>query len=433
MLRVRIKEDRVPHEARGAGTVVRPKITAVRVLVAGAAGVLLYVGHAAFIPVALALLAALVLSGPVELMHRLGLPRSLGALLVMLLLIGAAAGLLDFLSEPAQHWFEEAPHTVRVIAKKIRPLAQVIAKVDDLRNSADNIGLAGHAAPAAAPASGALPPSAPALLLDVTRGVVLSTTTVLILTLFLLAGGPPMLARMTSALVSDLQLAHIIGVIEKVRREVGRFYVTTTLINVGLGLASGCVMMWCGMPNPFLWGTVAAALNFVPYAGPAAALILLTSVAFVSFDGFAQVVVVAGSFLALIAIEGQVIQPLLVGRRLKLNPMLVFLALWFGGLFWGIAGVVLATPTLAALKVIAENSARGGPLVDFLSPQSSAPPLALAVVDEELEPRTQLAMVDDELGPHTQLAMVDDELAPRAQVAAADDKPEPLARTVTVS
>jgi len=76
MIRARIKEDRFAQEARGGCTVARPKITAVRVLVAGAAGVLLYVGHAAFIPVALALLAALV-SRTVELMHRLGLPRSL--------------------------------------------------------------------------------------------------------------------------------------------------------------------------------------------------------------------------------------------------------------------------------------------------------------------------------------------------------------------
>jgi predicted PurR-regulated permease PerM len=418
MIQGRTTEDRIPRETHGGSSVTRPKVTAVRILVAGAAGLLLYVGHAAFIPVALALLAALVLSGPVELMHRLGLPRSLGAILIMLVLLGAAAGLLEFLSEPAQHWFEEAPHTVRVIAKKIRPLAQVMAKIDDLRNSAGNIGLAGHAAPAAAPAAGAAPPSAPALLLDMTRGVLLSTATVLILTLFLLSGGPPMLARMTSALVSDLNLAHVIGVIEKVRREVGRFYVTTALINVGLGLVTGCAMMGCGMPNPFLWGTVAAALNFVPYAGPAAALILLTSVAFVSFDGFAQVAAVAGSFLALTAIEGQVIQPLLVGRRLKLNPMLVFLALWFGGLFWGIAGVVLATPALAALKVIAENSAHGGPLVDFLSPQSSA---------------AALALVDDEFEPCSQVIAAGYELEPRAQVAAPRDEPERLARAVAAS
>jgi predicted PurR-regulated permease PerM len=374
MIRGRPKEDRILLEARGGGrAAARPRLTAARILVAGAFGLLLYVAHAAFVPIALALLFALVLSGPVELMHRLGLPRALGALIVVLLLLGAVAALVDVLSEPAQHWFDEAPHTVRVIGKKIRPLAQFAAKIDDLRNSAGNIGAPPHPASAPAPALGSPGPSAPALILDLTRGVLFSTATVVILTLFLLTGGPPMLARMTSALVSDLNFAHVIGVIEKVRREVGRFYVTTALINVGLGLATGCAMMWCGMPNPFLWGTVAAVFNFIPYAGPTASLILMTSVAFVSFEGFGQVAAVAGSFLGLIAIESQILQPLLVGRRLRLNPLLVFLTLWFGGLFWGIAGVVLATPMLAALKVIAESSAHGKPLVAFLSPENEEP------------------------------------------------------------
>jgi predicted PurR-regulated permease PerM len=79
-------------------------------------------------------------------------------------------------------------------------------------------------------------------------------------------------------------------------------------------------------------------------------------------------IAVAGSYLALATIEGQFVQPLLVGRRLQLNPMLVFLALWFGGFFWGIAGIILATPALAALKVVATNSAGGKQLLEFLSP-----------------------------------------------------------------
>jgi predicted PurR-regulated permease PerM len=72
----------------------------------------------------------------------------------------------------------------------------------------------------------------------------------------------------------------------------------------------------------------------------------------------------------LATIEGQFVQPLLVGRRLQLNPMLVFLALWFGGLFWGVAGIILATPSLVALKVVAENAEGGQPLLNFLSPHS---------------------------------------------------------------
>jgi predicted PurR-regulated permease PerM len=346
------------------------KITAVRILVAGAVGLLLYVGHVAFIPVALALLLSLVLSGPVELLHRGGLPRGLGAMLVMLIIVAIAGSLTEFLAEPAQHWFAEAPHTVKVIARKIRPAAQFLSRLDELRTSADNLAAPAHPTPA--PLTAAPAESGPALLLEITRGLLIGTVTVIILTLFLLSGGPPMLARMTSALVSDLNSAHVICVIEKVRAEVGRFYVTTALINVGLGLATGCAMKVCGMPNPFLWGTLVAVLNFVPYAGPTASLLMLTSVAFVSFDAIAPVAAVAGSFLTLVTLEGQVIQPLLVGRRLQLNPMLVFLALWFGGLFWGIAGIVLATPALAALKVTAEHSAGGKPLVDFLSAKTSA-------------------------------------------------------------
>ena len=74
------------------------------------------------------------------------------------------------------------------------------------------------------------------------------------------------------------------------------------------------------------------------------------------------------SYLALTTIEGQVVQPLVVGRRLELNPMIVFLALWCGGSFWGIAGIVIAVPALVALKVIAEHSVNGKPLIEFLSP-----------------------------------------------------------------
>jgi predicted PurR-regulated permease PerM len=68
---------------------------------------------------------------------------------------------------------------------------------------------------------------------------------------------------------------------------------------------------------------------------------------------------VAGSYLALATIEGQLVQPVLVGRRLELNPIIVFLALWFGGWFWAIPGIILAIPSLVALKVIAEHSEYG--------------------------------------------------------------------------
>jgi predicted PurR-regulated permease PerM len=343
-------------------------VRSVKALLAGAIGLLLYFAHFAFIPIALALLLALVLSGPVEALHGWRVPRSVSAAVLLIVILGIFAALVDFLSAPAQQWFAAAPHTLRVIEKKIRPLEQIMGRVDALRSSAGSIGSSTHAAPP--PTLSAPEESAPAMLLDATRDAVLSSVTVIILTLFLLAGGPPMLARMTSAFASDLNSAHILDVIEKVRREVGRFYVTTALINVGLGVATAVAMMWCGMPSPFLWGAMAGIFNFIPYVGATTTLIVLTLVAIVSYDGLGRVLAVAGSYLALATIEGQFVQPLLVGRRLRLNPMLVFLGLWFGGLFWGVAGIIMATPTLVALKVVAENARRGKPLVNFLGPHA---------------------------------------------------------------
>jgi predicted PurR-regulated permease PerM len=351
---------------------VKRRLTAVRLLLAGAIGALLYFAHVAFVPLALALLLSLVLSGPVEALRRWRIPRSVSAAVLMMAILGSLAGLANMFSEPAQQWFAAAPHTFRLIEKKIRPFAVVMARIGELRAAADNLGAPpnSHPTSTSAPQAAAPQESAPLLLFDATRGMVLSSVTVVILTLFLLSGGPPMLARMTAAFASDLKATQILACIEKVRAEVGRFYVTTALINLGLGLATALAMQLCGMPNPLLWGTLAAVLNFIPYAGPTTTLLVVTAVAIISFDDTGRIVAVAASFLGLATLEGQFIQPLLVGRRLELNPMLVFLALWFGGLFWGIPGIILATPSLVALKVVAAHSSSGQALLSFLSPHS---------------------------------------------------------------
>src|ERR1700734_1096286 len=161
------KEDLVSPETRGIGS--RPaggkaprKITAVRVLVAGAIGLLLYFAHGAFVPVALALLFALVLSGPVEALHGWRVPRGVSAAILMIAILGIFAAVVNFLTVPAQQWFAAAPHTLRVIEKKIRPLEQAMSRIDDLRNSAGNIGSSSHAPQ---PAVAAAEESAPVMLL----------------------------------------------------------------------------------------------------------------------------------------------------------------------------------------------------------------------------------------------------------------------------
>ena len=376
----------------------------------------LYFAKQAFVPLALALLIALILSGPVESLKRLGVPRVVSALAIVITLFGLMVAGVNLLWSPAQEWFAGAPHTVAVIKQKISPVARFMDRIEQLTASADQLGAAHKAAAARSPNTGtsaapgtappgsagstgapgsagtaasrgtapavAAPAAAPApmggvdaerslAVLQATRAAFVGLITVVIVTLFLVSGGPPMLARMTAAFEGSVEQHHVIDVIEKVRAEVGRFYRTTAAINLGVAIATWGAMAVCGMPSPLLWGTVAGLLNFIPYAGPATTLMLLTVVAIVSFDGYAPVIGVVTSYVVIAGIEGQLVQPLLVGRRLSLNPLLVFLALWFGGMFWGIAGIVLATPALVAVKVAVENSPRANSWLAFLSPQAN--------------------------------------------------------------
>jgi predicted PurR-regulated permease PerM len=335
------------------------------VLVSLLGGVILYYAHGAFIPVALAMLFALVLSSPVEALHRRGLPRSASALLILALFLGLGVVAISALWDPAQAWFAAAPRTVRTIEHKLDPAARVLRRIDVVTSRAAHLTDGVEAAQAAPKA---IAPAEEGGFLVATRSVIVDLVTVVILTLFVLTGGPPVLARMATAFASNVHATHALRVIEAVRREVARYYATLAMINLGLGVATGLVMTGLGMPNPVLWGALACLLNFIPYVGSATTLVILTVVAFVSFEDVGRVIGVAGAYLALATIEGQIVQPLLVGRRLELNPIIVFLALWFAGWFWGVAGIVMAVPALVTLKVVAEHSPRGLALQEFLSP-----------------------------------------------------------------
>lgn len=358
----------------GSGTPAVRSPLAVRLLLALAVGAILYLAHAAVIPVVLAVLFALIQTAPVEALHRRGVPRGLAATLILVVLVGIFGVALNLLWTPAQHWWSTAPQTLRVIERKVQPLSRALGRLEALTDRAGEIATApkpgsnAGATQAAAEAQAAPETHVAAEVIVETRTAIVSILTTTILALFLLSGGPPMLARLTAGMSKDLQSKHALTVINAVRNEVGRYYACLALINVGLGLATAAVTALLGMPNPLLWGATAAVLNFIPYVGSAITLLLLMVVAFVSFDGLGRVAAVAASYLCLTTIEGQVVQPLVIGRRLELNPMIVFLALWFGGWFWGVAGIVIAVPSLVTLKVIAEHSRQGQTMSDLLSP-----------------------------------------------------------------
>ncbi len=356
------------HRPRvGAGEARRGTLVAYCVcfLAGVVALVVLYAGKAAFVPIALAMLFALVLSGPVEALHSRGVARTLAAALVLVVLLSLAGFAVMRLWSPARDWLGELPQTVALVEAKAGPAMHIVERMVAPAGAEKRAAGGNNAEDFASSASGNL--------LGATPAMVVNAVTILMMAFFLLAGGAPMMARLADTLHPHGEPMQVLKVVDAVRRDVARYYATLALINFGLGVAVAAMTFVLGLRNPVLWGVMAMMLNFIPYAGSAVTLGVLTLVSFASFESVGHVLLVVASFLVIVTIEGQVAEPLLIGRRLKLSPTVVFLALWFGGWFWGIAGVVIAIPALVALKVVAEHSPRGRVLVELLSPAPPGP------------------------------------------------------------
>ncbi len=125
------------------------------------------------------------------------------------------------------------------------------------------------------------------------------------------------------------------------------------------------------MPNPVLWGILATALNFIPYAGAIAGTGFAGIMAILSFPTLGSALIAPAAYLICTVIEGQLITPALVGNRLQINSVSVFLAVAFWGWLWGFAGILIAVPMLIVLKVFALHVGGLGGLHEFLSPRNS--------------------------------------------------------------
>jgi predicted PurR-regulated permease PerM len=347
----------IPEQPAAAAGVLRSIRCALWILAAAACVAMLRLGRDLLIPLLLAVLLALILSGVVERLRRIGIPRALSALLLLLVLGAVTVGMVDALSNQAHHWIESAPRVLSTIEHRVRPAQLVVRQVDAITRRARAI--AGTDAKDSVVSVGATPAVTAAEVISGTGALAGEIAVGMALALLMLAAGPAALGGMVAALIPEWRAASVVRIIDAVRAEVGRYYGTLALINIGFGLVVGVMMGLFGMPNPVLWGAMAGVLNFVPYLGCALTLTLLTLVSLVSFDALGHTVLVAVSFLVVAGFEGHIIEPLFFGRRFNLSPIVILIALWVGGWMWGIAGVVFTMPTLVAINAATAHRRRG--------------------------------------------------------------------------
>lgn len=318
------------------------------------------------LPLAAAILFALLLYPLVARLRRLRVSHGLAALLAILFVLGGIGLVVDLTIEPARDWLDRAPRLLRDVEDRVKPLRLVLDKVESVTHQAERV-TTGNGRGAVQVVKAA-PESASRSFLVATQAFAISLVTIVVLTYFLLATRPTQLARAVGAVGGPHAARRVLVVFAALRVELGRYFATIALINVGLGLATAGAMALLGMPNPALWGAVAATLNFVPYIGSAVTLCVLTVVALVTFDTLGPVFAVAGTYLLLTTIEGQFVQPIAVGRRLAVSPLIVIIALMFWGWLWGIAGVALAVPLVLSAKAVCTHVRAWRPIAEAMTP-----------------------------------------------------------------
>jgi predicted PurR-regulated permease PerM len=144
-------------------------------------------------------------------------------------------------------------------------------------------------------------------------------------------------------------------ILNEIEEHLGGYLLTVTVINVAVGIATGIICALAGMPNPAGLGALAATLNYLPYIGPVVMFVVLVIVGLVTFTTVSAAMVAPLLFVALTFVEGHFLTPTIIGRRLALNALAVFLALGFWTWLWGPMGAFLASPLLIVAIILKEH------------------------------------------------------------------------------
>jgi predicted PurR-regulated permease PerM len=324
-----------------------------------------YFMRAILLPLVLAVMLSYLLRPVVRALVRLKIPPYVSSALVLISLLAIIGYGVSSLATPAADWLEKAPYSLQQLQHKLLPLRQPMEKVAQASGEIEKLATAG------------IPPAKVAV--EVKRHPITDTlvsrtpeflTTVLLLFIllyFLLAYDGVFLGKVIKLLPTLADKKRAVSIATEIEGQVSRYLFTVTLINLGLGLAVGTAVGLLGLRNPIMWGVMVAILNFVPYLGALTGIVCLTLGAVLSFDSFGYALLFPAVYLFLATLEGNFITPWVMGRSLTLNPVMIILSLTFWGWLWGIAGIILAVPILAAFKIFCAHIEPMEPLAEFLS------------------------------------------------------------------
>jgi predicted PurR-regulated permease PerM len=317
------------------------------------------------LPIVLALFLDFLLRPIVRVLSGIRVPEAIGAGLVLLTVFGVIGYAGYQLSGPAAGWIARAPESFTRVEAKLRTLRRPMQQVTQAAERVEEATTLGSQGTKVQQVQ-IQGPSLVKQLFGGTSAFLTSLMVVLFAAYFLLAAGDLFLQKLVTSLPQFRDKRTAVLIARETEAQISGYLVTVTAINIGMGLVTGLAMWVLGMPNPTLWGVVAGVLNFVPYIGGMVNLVILALAAILTFDSLGRALLIPGAFLVINIIEGNVVTPMILGRRMRLNTVAVFLGLLFWWYIWGIPGAIIAVPLLAATKIVSDHVQVLRPVGEFL-------------------------------------------------------------------
>jgi predicted PurR-regulated permease PerM len=318
-----------------------------------AAGFAAYAAREFLIPIAVAFLLAIMLSPVARRLER-RLSPTLSAGIVMLGVVGLLAGLLTLTIPEMAALSQQLPRAMSQVEDKIAAARETLGTIE---RASEEIQQAGQEAGVTPESDTVVVQQATPLTVALTSiaRILAQTAAALLLTFFLLSQRRRMKTIVVAMARTHTTRKRLLTMFNDIKTRISTYLLAITLTSLGVGAASAVALYLIGFPNPWLWGVAVALANLVPYAGPAAVQLLALVVGALTYPTFFAAVAPALVLWALNFIEGHIITPLFVAKRVVLNPLSVFLAIVFGGWIWGVVGAVVAVPALIVAASIIQH------------------------------------------------------------------------------
>jgi len=309
----------------------------------------LYFAKAFFLPIVMAFVVGTMLSPAANFLERYRVPRGVGAVLIVVAVAAGLAFIIGLISAPVLDWTNRLPELAAQLKAKLHVFDRPLILWHEMQAAIGG----GSAQPSASlelPKFDWVQPAIEFLSPTFTEFLLFFATLVLFI-----ASWRDLRRTLILTFADHEARLRTLRILNELELHLGNYLLTVTLINTGLGVATGLVCAFAGMPNPAGLGALAATLNFIPIIGPIAMFGVLVLVGVISFPTLSGGLVAPLVFAGITFLEGHFVTPTIIGRRLALNALAVFIALAFWTWLWGPMGAFLASPLLIVALIVKEH------------------------------------------------------------------------------